>query len=298
MVIVGAIDVAAGPARRRARDAQPGGRRLADRRPARDPGDARFLRRARHSPRGRDHPPGRDQQRLGADAQRRRALSLRDRHGRRSASLHERSGSSGSARAFGPASARTSWPSCTGAPTKSRTLSGSTRRGGSTGRASDAGGRLVVRRSGFRHPLVRRRRAQPVGQLPRPACVGARRPHCVDLRAGRAGHRPQPHLPRAARRNLPDGELAQAARHRARRPGDDLFADDPGSRGGDARLRPDRGDPLGGVRRLLARQPRRPDRRLRRLRGDHRRRGRARRQDHPAQGQCRQGARPAATCRR
>ena len=62
-----------------------------------------------------------------------------------------------------------------------------------------------------------------------------------------------------------------------RRPGDDLYADDPRSGRGDARLRAHRCDPLGGVRRLLAGEPRRPSRRLRCLRGDHRRRRRARR---------------------
>ena len=72
--------------------------------------------------------------------------------------------------------------------------------------------------------------------------------------------------------------LLKSARHRARRSGDDLHADDPRSGGGDARLRAHRRDPFGGVRRLLAREPCRPHRRLRRLRGDHRRRGRPRRQ--------------------
>ena len=60
--------------------------------------------------------------------------------------------------------------------------------------------------------------------------------------------------------------LLKSARDRARRPGDDLHADDPRSGGGDARLRADRRDPFGGLRRLLARERRRPDRRLRRLR--------------------------------
>ena len=51
---------------------------------------------------------------------------------------------------------------------------------------------------------------------------------------------------------------------RARRPGDDLHADDPRGGGGDARLRAHRRGPFGRVRRLLARKPRRPHRRLRR----------------------------------
>ena len=58
----------------------------------------------------------------------------------------------------------------------------------------------------------------------------------------------------------------------------------------DARLRADRRDPLGGVRRLLARQPGRPDQRLRQQARDHDRRRQARRPQHPAQGQYRRGA--------
>ena len=161
----------------------------------------------------------------------------------------------------------------------------------------DQGRRLVVRRARFPHPLVRRRRAQPVGQLPRPPPRRARRPHRDHLRGRRARPGPRLDLPPALRRDLPLRQSAEAARHRARRPGDDLHADDPRSGGGDARLRADRRDPLGRVRRLLARKPRRPHRRLRRVRGDHRRRGRARRQAHPAEAQRRHRARPAATCR-
>ena len=67
------------------------------------------------------------------------------------------------------------------------------------------------------------------------------------------------------------------------RPRHHLHADDPGSRGRDARLRPDRRDPFGGLRRLLAGQPRRPHQRLRLAPRHHRRRGPPRRQDRAAQ---------------
>ena len=52
----------------------------------------------------------------------------------------------------------------------------------------------------------------------------------------------------------------------------------------DAGLRADRRDPLGGVRRLLARFARRPDQRLRQQARDHHRRRQARRPQRPAQG--------------
>ena len=63
------------------------------------------------------------------------------------------------------------------------------------------------------------------------------------------------HLPRAARRSLPHGQCAEGARRQEGRPGHHLPADDP--RGGlrHAGLRAHRRDPLGGLRRLLARQP-------------------------------------------
>ena len=134
----------------------------------------------------------------------------------------------------------------------------------------------------FHIALVRGRRAQPVGQLPRPAPRGAWRPDGADLRGRRARPGPPLHLSRALRRDLPLREPAEAARDRARRPRDDLHADDPRSGGGDARLRADRRDPFGGIRRLLARERRGPHRRLRRLRRDHRRRRRARRQEDSA----------------
>ena len=56
---------------------------------------------------------------------------------------------------------------------------------------------------------------------------------------------------------------AQGAGRQEGRPRHHLHADDPGGGLRDARLRAHRRDPLGGVRRLLAGQPRRPHRRLR-----------------------------------
>ena len=87
--------------------------------------------------------------------------------------------------------------------------------------------------------------------------------------------------------------LANALKARGRqegRPGHDLPADDPRGGGGDARLRPHRRDPFGGVRRLLARQPRRAHRGLPLDRADHRRRGAARRPQGAAEAQRRHGA--------
>ena len=59
-------------------------------------------------------------------------------------------------------------------------------------------------------------------------------------------------------RGLPHGQCAEGQRRQEGRPGHHLPADDP--RGGrrHAGLRADRRGPLGGLRRLLARQPRRP----------------------------------------
>ena len=75
------------------------------------------------------------------------------------------------------------------------------------------------------------------------------------------------------------------------RPRHHLPADDPGSGLRDARLRPHRRDPFGGVRRLLAGLPRRPHRGLQIERRHHRRRRAARRPQGAAQGQFRRGAR-------
>ncbi len=81
------------------------------------------------------------------------------------------------------------------------------------------------------------------------------------------------------------------------RPRRHLPADDPAGGLRDARLRAHRGHPLGGVRRLLARQPRQPHQRQRRQGARHRRRCPPRRAHHQPQGQRRHGAQ-ALRCQR
>ena len=140
--------------------------------------------------------------------------------------------------------------------------------------------------------MVRRRHAQRFGQLPRPASRQARRHRRDHLGRRRSAAAAQADLPRAARGSLPHGQCAESAGRRARRPGDDLHADDPRGGGRHARLRPDRRDPFGGVRRVLARSARRPHPGLRQPHRHHRRRRHARRQAGAAEGQCRCRARP------
>ena len=105
------------------------------------------------------------------------------------------------------------------------------------------------------HPLVPRRRAQRVGQLPRPASGQARRPDRDHLGRRRSGQVARTITYRELHaRSLPHGQRAEGARRQEGRSRHHLPADDP--RGGlrDARLRAHRRDPLGRVRRLLARQ--------------------------------------------
>ena len=99
------------------------------------------------------------------------------------------------------------------------------------------------------------------------------------------------HLPAAARRSLPDGQHPAHAQRQEGRPRHHLSADDSRSRLRDARLRAHRRHPLGGVRRLLARQPRAAHHRLPVQDRHHRRRRPARRPQGAAEGQCRCGAR-------
>ena len=86
-------------------------------------------------------------------------------------------------------------------------------------------------------------------------------------------------------------QCAQGSRRREGRPRHDLFADDPRSRGCVARLRADRGDPFGRVRRVFARGIGGPDRGLRVDHRHHRRRRAAGREEGAAKGQCRCRAR-------
>ena len=144
------------------------------------------------------------------------------------------------------------------------------------------------RRGRFRHQMVRRRRAQRLGQLPRPP--SGRRAAIRSRSSGKATIPPTAathHLSRAARRSLPLRQCAEGAGRAKGRPGHHLPADDP--RGGrrHARLRADRRDPFDRVRRLLARGAGRPHPGLRFAAGHHRRRGAARRQAGAAEGQCR-----------
>ena len=94
-------------------------------------------------------------------------------------------------------------------------------------------------------------------------------------------------------RGMPLRQCAPQARRKEGRPRHDLHADDPGGRGRDARLRPHRRDPLGRVRRVLARIAGGPHRGLRLHDRDHGRRRRAWRKEDPAEGECRRGDRCA-----
>ena len=95
------------------------------------------------------------------------------------------------------------------------------------------------------------------------------------------------HLSAAARRGLQVRQHPAHPQRQEGRPRHDLSADDSGSRLRDAGLRADRRDPFGGVRRLLARQPRPAHHRLPVQDRHHRRRRPARRQEGAAEGQCR-----------
>ena len=83
----------------------------------------------------------------------------------------------------------------------------------------------------------------------------------------------------------------EAARNPARRPGDDLHADHPEAVAAMLACARIGAGAFGGVRGFLARQRRRPHRRLRRSRGHHCRRRRARRQADPPEAQRRYRAR-------
>ena len=129
--------------------------------------------------------------------------------------------------------------------------------------------RLLRRRCPYR--LVRGRHAQRLAQLHRPPPRRARRPDRDPVGGRRSRRGPPRHLPRAARGGVPARQCAEGAGREERRSRHDLPADDPRSGGRDAGLRPHRRDPFGRVRRLLARQPRRPHPGLPLDRADHRR---------------------------
>ena len=113
------------------------------------------------------------------------------------------------------------------------------------------------------HPLVRRRQAQRLGELPRPPSREARRQDRDHLGSATT---------RTSRAAISYRELhadvcrfanaAEEARRRERRSRHDLHADDSRGRRRDARVRAHRRDALGRVRRLLARFARGPHRRI------------------------------------
>ena len=139
--------------------------------------------------------------------------------------------------------------------------------------------------------VVRGRRHQCRAQLHRPAPAQAREPDGDHLGGRRSVEVEAHHLCRACGSGGPFRQRAERPRRQEGRSRHHLSADD--SRGGlrDARLRAHRRHPFGGVRRLLARRPRRPHRRREIRDRDHRRRGPARRPESAAQGQCRRGDR-------
>ena len=139
--------------------------------------------------------------------------------------------------------------------------------------------------------MVRGRRHQYRAQLHRSASAQARGPDRDHLGGRRSLEVEAHHLCRACGSGGPFRQRAERQRRQEGRSRHHLSADD--SRGGlrDARLRAHRRHPFGGVRRLLARRPRRPHRR-RQIRGcDHRGRRSSRRPEGAAQGQCRHGGR-------
>ena len=117
-------------------------------------------------------------------------------------------------------------------------------------------------------PLVQRRAAECLLQLPRRAPQHARREDRGHLR-GRAGRRAAPHLSRAARASVPLRQRTQGPGRRARRPRHHLHAVGAGDPGRDARLQPHRRRAFGRVRRLLGAGAQGPYRRYRGEGGDH-----------------------------
>ena len=157
--------------------------------------------------------------------------------------------------------------------------------------AVHASQRHELRREGPARALVRRRRAQRRGELPRPAPREAPRANRDPLGARRSERLDAAHqLPRAARERLQVLERAEAPRRQERRPRHDLHADDSRDGDRDARLRAHRRRSLGRVRRLLAGSVEGPHRGLRVARRHHGRRRRARRQEDSAEGQRRRSA--------
>ena len=110
--------------------------------------------------------------------------------------------------------------------------------------------------------LVRRRPAQHLLQCGRPPRRGRpRRPARDHPRQPGHRHGPDAYLQRASGPGRALCRRAAPAGRRSRRSGDHLSADGAGSADRDARVRPDRRDPFGRVRRLRGAGARGPDRR-------------------------------------
>jgi hypothetical protein len=111
--------------------------------------------------------------------------------------------------------------------------------------------------------VVRGRRPQRLRQLHRPPPGRSAATRSRSSGKATIPKTTRHHLSRAARRGLPLRQRAEGARRQEGRPRHHLHADDPGSGLCDARLRAHRRRAFGRLRRLLARQPRRPHRGLR-----------------------------------
>ncbi len=168
-------------------------------------------------------------------------------------------------------------------------VEGARARGARVVRAADAGTRRL---EPALLQVVRGRRPERLGQLPRPPPRGGRRRE-GGLRVGRRAGRRRAHdqLPAAARRGQPLRERPQGPRRAARRPRRDLPGHGPGAAGRDARVRSHRRGALRRLRRLLVDVARGTHRRCRVQGADHRGRRLAQGLDRAAQGQRRRRAR-------
>ena len=143
----------------------------------------------------------------------------------------------------------------------------------------------LLRHPSRRDQMVRGRRHQRRLQLHRSPPGQARQSDRDHLGRRRSQPRQAHHLRRAVRSGLPFRQRAEVARRQEGRSRHDLSADDPRDGLCDARLRAHRRDPLGRVRRLLARRARGPHRGRQVGGRDHGGRRLARRAQGAAQGQ-------------
>ena len=138
--------------------------------------------------------------------------------------------------------------------------------------------------------MVRRRHDQRSVQLPRPPSRrAAPQQGRADL-GGRARRLARADLPDARRRSRAMRQRAQEPRRQGRRPRRDLHADGAGGGDRDARVRANRRDSFGRLRRLLVGGAGRPDQRRRGEGLYHRGRRMAARAGGRAQAECRRGA--------